>query len=372
MKVWGVGLMSSIWGNRIKISIFGESHSEAIGGVIDGIPSGIQLNLREIESDMKRRAPGNSGISTPRKEKDEVEILSGYFNEYTTGTPLAFIIRNSNTRSGDYDILKDIMRPGHGDYTGKIRYKGYNDYRGGGHFSGRLTAPLVFMGAIAKQYIFEKNKIKIVSRIKKIGSYEDDPIDINHIEDDMINKLSSMTLPTINKNISAHMEKYILELKSHGDSVGGIIQCICRDVPAGLGSPFFESFESQLSHLLFSIPAVKGVEFGDGFRMADMIGSQTNDQMFYQNDKVLCSTNHNGGIIGGITNGMPVAFNVVIKPTPSIGIIQNTVNISKKENDTLTISGRHDPCILPRALPVVEACAAITIMDYLMEMEGIK
>ncbi|MFZ7133781.1 MAG: chorismate synthase [Eubacteriales bacterium] len=364
--------MSSIWGNRIKISVFGESHSDAIGGVFDGIPSGIKLDLDEINKEMKRRAPGNSSISTPRKEEDQVEILSGFFNGYTTGTPLSFIVRNHNKRSKDYDALKDLMRPGHGDYTGRVRYAGYNDYRGGGHFSGRITAPLVFMGAIAQQYIKDKKHIEIVSRIKSIGPYTDAIIDMTKGWDaKMVTSLKSKRIPTINSDVGLQMEKYIIDAKTQGDSVGGIIQCLCTNVPQGLGSPFFQSFESSLSQLLFSVPAVKGIEFGDGFGITQLKGSQANDEMYYSNEKVQCYTNHNGGILGGITNGMPIVFNVAIKPTPSISISQKTVNIKEKRDESLNITGRHDPCILPRAVPVIESCAALVIIDYLLQMEGI-
>lgn len=364
--------MSSIWGNRIKISIFGESHSQAIGGVFDGLPSGIELDMDFIQEEMKRRAPGNSPFSTPRKEKDVPEILSGYFNGYTTGTPLAFIIKNTNNHSKDYDVLKDIMRPSHGDFTGRSRYNGYNDHRGGGHFSGRLTAPLVFMGAIAKNYISNFG-VKIFSRIKSIGTYEDEnlPLDKEWSQEQK-DSIKTNTLPTINKEKSLEMEKCIIEAKNRGDSVGGVIQCMCDFIPVGLGFPFFQSVESSLSQLLFSIPGVKGVEFGTGFDITKINGSVANDQMYWEDGEVLTRTNHNGGLLGGITNGMPITFNVAIKPTPSIASPQETVNMKTMKNEQIQITGRHDPCIVPRALPVVESCAALVIMDLILQMEGIE
>lgn len=364
--------MSSIWGNNFKISIFGESHSSAIGGVLDGIPAGIHLDLDEIKFEMARRAPGKNNLSTTRNEKDSFEILSGYFQGHTTGTPLAFIIRNTNNRSKDYDELKKLMRPGHADYTGNVKYNRYNDYRGGGHFSGRLTAPLVFIGSVAKQYIKAKHGIIIGSRVKSIGTIIDEQIELNTgLKDEIVESFKLKKIPTINKEKGIEMEKYILDAKTEGDSTGGIIQCFCMNVPTGLGAPFFESFESSLAHLIFSVPAVKGLEFGKGFDITRIKGSQANDEMFYSNELVKTYTNNNGGILGGITNGMPVIFNVAIKPTPSISKEQKTVNIDEKKDDTLDIKGRHDPCIVPRALPVIESCAAITIFDYLLQMEGI-
>lgn len=365
--------MSSIWGNKIKISIFGESHSNAIGGVFDGLPPGIKIDIDEIMVEMGRRAPGKSNLSTARSEQDIPEILSGYFNGYTTGTPLAFVIKNANTRSKDYDELKNLMRPSHGDYTGNIRYSGYNDYRGGGHFSGRLTAPLVFMGSIAKQYLAQNKGILIASRVKSIGNVIDDEVESMPLfNEERLKAFKTKRLPTINIAKSIEMEEYILEAKKRGDSTGGVIQCICLHVPIGLGSPIFESFESSLAHLLFSVPAVKGVEFGKGFDISKLYGSQANDESYYDEGVVKNYTNHNGGIVGGITNGMPILFNVAVKPTPSIAKPQRTINIETGIDEVLNVKGRHDPCIIPRALPVVEACAALNIFDYLLQVEGMN
>ncbi len=356
--------MSGMWGSKIKISIFGESHGNAIGINIDGLPSGLELNLEDIAYEMRRRAPGKSPLSTARSEDDIPEILSGYFNGITTGTPLCAIIRNTNTRSKDYSLLKDVMRPGHADYSGNIRYKGFNDYRGGGHFSGRITAPLVFAGAICKQILKEKGII-VAAHIKSIKdvkdkSFLDSSLDLNYLD-----SLKSFELPLIDKSIEENMRKEILEAKEDMDSVGGTIECGVFGISAGVGNPFFDSVESTLAHLLFSVPAVKGVEFGRGFELTSMMGSEANDEIYYEDGEVKTKTNNNGGILGGITNGMPIIFTTAIKPTSSIGKAQNTINISSKENTILKVEGRHDPCIVQRAVPVIEAVTAIAMVELL-------
>jgi len=358
--------MGGVWGNRIKISIFGESHGEAIGAIIDGLPSGIKLNLDAIRFQMKRRSPGQSDIATTRREEDEFQILSGYFNGYTTGTPLAFMIKNNDTRSNDYEYLKDIPRPGHGDYTGRIKYKGYNDYRGGGHFSGRITAPIVFAGAICRQMLEEKG-VHIGSHIKSIGMVEDASLDPVNIDSHLLHKLGNMALPVLDENKADLMKTEILSAKAEEDSIGGIIECAVIGLPAGIGEPFFDSVESSLSHILFSIPGVKGVEFGTGFDISRMRGSESNDEFYIHDGAVKTRTNHCGGIQGGITNGMPVIFRVAIKPTSSIGKTQKSIDMSKMEEVELNIKGRHDPCIVPRAVPVVEAAAAIAILNLILE-----
>ena len=356
--------MSGMWGSKIKISIFGESHGNAIGINIDGLPSGLELNLEDIAYEMRRRAPGKSPLSTARSEEDIPEILSGYFNGKTTGTPLCAIIRNTNTRSKDYSLLKDVMRPGHADYSGNIRYNGFNDYRGGGHFSGRITAPLVFAGAICKQILKEKG-IVVAAHVKSIKdikdkSFLDSDIDLNSVE-----ALKTFELPLIDKSIEENMRKEILEAKEDMDSVGGTIECGVFGINPGVGDPFFDSVESTLAHLLFSVPAVKGVEFGRGFELTNMRGSEANDEIYYEDGKVKTRTNNNGGILGGITNGMPIIFTTAIKPTSSIGKEQKTVNINTKENTILKVEGRHDPCIVQRAIPVIEAVTAIGILELL-------
>ena len=356
--------MSGMWGSKIKLSIFGESHGNAIGITIDGLPAGFSIDMDKIMMEMSRRAPGKSSLSTPRKESDIPEKLSGYFEGKTTGTPLCAIIRNSNTKSKDYSKLKDVMRPGHADYTGAVRYKGFNDYRGGGHFSGRITAPLVFAGAICKQ-ILEVKGIIVSAHINSIGKIKDCSFLESDISDELLNSFKENELPLINTKLEDEMRQEILSTRSSGDSIGGTIECAILGVSPGIGDPFFDSVESTLAHLMFSVPAVKGIEFGKGFDISKMRGSEANDEYYLENGNIKTKTNNNGGILGGITNGMPIIFNVAIKPTASIFKEQNAVNIVTMEETTLCIEGRHDPCIVQRALPVIEAVAAIGITELM-------
>lgn len=356
--------MSGMWGNKIKLSIFGESHGRAIGITIDGLPPGFKLDLEYINREMGRRAPGNSELSTTRWEEDSFEILSGYFNERTTGTPLCAVIHNSNQHSKDYEASKNLLRPSHGDFTGYIKYNGFNDYRGGGHFSGRITAPIVFAGAIYKQLLEEKGII-IGSHIKSIGEIEDYGFNMASIEANILKGLKESDFPILNKELETDMRKAILDAKVEKDSIGGVVETAVINLPPGVGEPFFDSVESQIAHLLFSIPGIKGVEFGLGFEITKLRGSKANDEFFMDGDRVKTYSNNNGGILGGITSGMPIVFRAAIKPTPSIGKPQNTVDIEKRENSSVEIKGRHDPCIVPRALPVIEAAAAIAILDLL-------
>lgn len=356
--------MSGMWGSKIKLSIFGESHGNAIGITIDGLPAGFSIDMDKIMMEMARRAPGKSSLSTPRKESDIPEILSGYFEGKTTGAPLCAIIRNSNTKSKDYSKLKDVMRPGHADYTGAVRYKGFNDYRGGGHFSGRITAPLVFAGAICKQ-ILEVKGIIVSAHINSIGKIKDCSFLESDISDELLNSFKEKELPLINTKLEDEMRQEILSARSSGESIGGTIECAILGVSPGIGDPFFDSVESTLAHLMFSVPAVKGIEFGKGFDISKMRGSEANDEYYLENGNIKTKTNNNGGILGGITNGMPIIFNVAIKPTASIFKEQNTVNIVTMEETTLCIEGRHDPCIVQRALPVIEAVAAIGITELM-------
>ncbi len=357
-------MLSGMWGNNIKISIFGESHGSAIGINVDNLPSGFTLDMKEVTREMKRRSPGNNNLSTLRKEDDEPEILSGYFEGKTTGTPLCAIIRNKDNKSKDYSKIKDVMRPGHGDYPGFVKYSGFNDYRGGGHFSGRITAPMVFAGSICKQ-ILRKEKIEIVSHIQSIGEIKDKSFLDCDLDEELINSLKYGEFPLINKNLEDKMKNKILNAKKEGDSVGGVIECIILGVESGIGSPFFDSVESTLAHLMFSVPAVKGIEFGRGFNITEMKGSKANDEYYLDEKKIKTKTNNNGGISGGITNGMPIIFRVAIKPTPSIYKEQGTVDIRTMEETTLKIEGRHDPCIVQRALPVIEGVSAIGILDLI-------
>lgn len=363
--------MSGIYGMNIKMAIYGESHGASIGLVIDGVPPGLQLDLEQIEKEMARRAPGKNQLSTQRKESDSFAIQSGFFEGYTTGTPLCVVIKNSDQHSKDYSILKDKMRPGHADYAGFVRYQGFNDYRGGGHFSGRLTAPLVFMGAVAKQALAQAG-ILVGAHILQIADIKEENFNPLGIEDKKIVELAGKDFAVMDDAVGEKMQAKILEAKAELNSVGGVIETMVTNVPAGLGAPYFDSVESRLSHALFSVPAVKAVEFGDGFGISGMTGAEANDQLHYADGKVVAETNHNGGITGGITNGMPVIFRVAIKPTPSISREQRTISLQEKCDTTLTIVGRHDPCIVQRAVPVIEAVTAWTMWDLLLEAKKWK
>ncbi|MBQ9763911.1 MAG: chorismate synthase [Phascolarctobacterium sp.] len=363
--------MSGIYGMNIKMAIYGESHGASIGLVIDGVPPGLKLDLEAIEKEMARRAPGKNQLSTQRKESDSFAIQSGFFEGYTTGTPLCVVIKNSDQHSKDYSILKDKMRPGHADYAGFVRYQGFNDYRGGGHFSGRLTAPLVFIGAVAKQALAQAGII-VGAHILQIADIKEENFNPLGIDDKKIAELNGKSFCVMDDAIGEKMQAKILEAKANLNSVGGVIEAMVTNVPAGLGAPYFDSVESRLSHALFSVPAVKGVEFGDGFAISELTGAEANDQLHYEEGKVVAETNHNGGITGGITNGMPVIFRVAIKPTPSISREQRTISLQEQCDTTLTIVGRHDPCIVQRAVPVIEAVTAWTMWDLLLEAKKWK
>lgn len=356
------------FGQTITLTIFGESHGPAIGAVLDGLPAGLAIDWDQVKTEMARRAPGKNKLSTARKEADAFLLQSGFFNGHTTGTPLCALIQNGDHHSKDYDQLRHIMRPGHADYAGKIRYQGFNDYRGGGHFSGRLTAPLVFAGAVAEQVLAQQG-ITIGSHIQQIAGIRDRAFDGSE-DKALLQSLKKETLPLLDKNQAKAMEGAIMQARAELDSVGGVVEGIITGLPAGLGDPFFDSVESTLSHMFFSIPAVKGVEFGDGFALASLRGSQANDSFYYDGAAVKTRTNHNGGINGGLTNGMPVVFRLAIKPTPSIGQVQQTIDTDTQKDCELTITGRHDPCIVQRAVPVVEAAAAWAVLDLLLTAKG--
>ena len=356
--------MGATIGNNLKITIFGESHGDSIGIVIDNLPAGLELDFDKINAEMLRRAPGRDDTSTPRKEPDIPNIVSGIFNGRTTGAPLCAFIQNTNKHSSDYSEIKSKMRPSHADYTAYVKYRGFNDYRGGGHFSGRITAPLVFAGAVAKQ-ILNIQGISIFSHIKSIKDITDKPFDCINPDIKELEKLKMKPFPVLDEDVREKMHKIIINARENQDSVGGVIECMIYGVKAGIGSPFFYSVESVLSHLLFSVPAVKGVEFGEGFDIASRTARDVNDEMYVSESGVKTYTNHNGGVLGGITNGMPVVFRTAIKPTPSVAAVQKTIDIDKMENCTLAVRGRHDPCIVLRALPVIEAAAAIGICDLI-------
>lgn len=352
--------MKNTFGQHIAVTLFGESHGSAIGAVLDGLCPGIPVDEENIRRMLRLRQPGGA-ISTARQEKDAFEIVSGVLNGVATGTPLTVLIRNSDTNSGDYAAMQTLMRPGHGDYPAQCKYHGYQDTRGGGHFSGRLTAALVAAGAICHSALAAKG-IAIGTHIFRCAGIPDRSF--GDLRKD-IGQLSESLFPVLDEAAGGRMREAILAAKAEGDSVGGILETAVTGLPAGVGEPWFDTFESLLSHILFSVPAVKGVEFGDGFALADMRGSAANDPLRYEDGKVLAASNHGGGIGGGITSGMPVIFRCAIKPTPSIARAQQTVDILSGKNATLEIRGRHDPAIVHRARIVIDAVTAIAVYDML-------
>lgn len=362
--------MGSTWGNCLKISIFGESHGTGIGAVIDGFPAGLSLDMNKILVEMDRRAPGKNKLMTGRQEKDIPTILSGVLDGVTTGAPLCVMISNTDTRSKDYEGLRIVPRPSHSDYTGHLRYGGKNDIRGGGHFSGRLTAPLVFIGAICKEFLREYKGIEIGSHIYRVGPVEDHGFDLTGVSSGLLQALQRMPLPVLEEEAGIAMEAAVDEARIQQDSVGGIIECAVTGMGAGIGSPMFENVESRIASILYGIPAVKGVEFGDGFAMASKKGSEVNDCFELEDQEIVTKTNFNGGILGGITTGMPIITRVAIKPTPSISKEQLTLNLNTGKEEALAIQGRHDPCIALRAPVVIEAAVAIAIMDLHLEAYG--
>lgn len=357
--------MGSIWGEHLKISLFGESHGRGIGVVLDGLPSGIAIDVVRLQTFLDRRAPGRTSHATARSEADVPEILSGLYEGRTTGTPLAAMIRNTDTRSGDYAGLMEKPRPGHADLTGTIRYGGAQDPRGGGHFSGRLTAPLVFAGAVAAQ-ILETRGIRIAAHLYEVAGIRDLPFDAVTAEPTQLDLLQGRTFPVLLPERESQMIEAILAAKRDLDSVGGIVECLVRGLPAGLGDPMFGGIEPRFASLLFAIPAVKGVEFGRGFAVARLKGSENNDSPQFIDGQLRMRSNNSGGADGGISTGMPLLFRVAFKPTASIAMEQDTVNLRTHENDRLVIHGRHDPSIVVRAVPVVEAAAAVAALDLLI------
>lgn len=361
--------MRANFGEHFKLTIFGESHGAAIGMVIDGVPAGTVIDEAAIARDMARRAPGRDPTATARREADAVQIVSGVFEGRATGAPLCGMIANTNVRSGDYAQLRARMRPGHADYAGFVRSRGFNDPRGGGHFSGRLTAPLVFAGSIARQLLAARG-VTIGAHIAAIGGVEDARLDPVGVDAQTLARLTDSRFPLLDPSREALMRAAVEAARQAGDSVGGVIECAAVGVWPGLGSPFFGSVESVVSRLAYSVPAVKAVAFGDGMGFASLRGSGANDPMRMENGRVVCMSNHNGGVTGGITNGMPVIFSTVIKPTPSIAIPQRTVDVRTGEDVELCVSGRHDPCIVPRAVAVLESVLAIALCELAMDAEG--
>ena len=349
--------MSSSYGENLHLTIFGQSHAPAIGVTLEGIPAGQRIDFEELQRFLDRRAPGRSEFATPRKEADRPEFLSGLVEDVTCGAPLTAIIRNTNTRSGDYRNLAVVPRPGHADYTAAVKYGGAQDTAGGGHFSGRLTAPLCIAGGICLQ-LLRREGIEIVSRIAAIAGVED--------SGELTASTAEKAFPVVDDARGAKMREAIAAAKAEGDSVGGVVEVAAFGVPVGLGEPMFGGMENRIAGIVFGIPAVKGLEFGEGFGAARLRGSENNDEFCIRDGKISTITNHCGGILGGITDGMPLRFCAAVKPTPSIFKPQRSVNLETMEQTTLQIQGRHDPCIVPRAVPVMEAAAAIAIYDALL------
>ena len=357
--------MSSTYGKNLKLSIFGQSHGAAIGMTLDGIPAGLPVDTETLQAFLNRRAPGQNDWSTPRKEEDRPEFLAGITDRKTCGAPIAAVIHNTNTRSKDYSGLKDCPRPGHADYTAQMKYGGNQDVAGGGHFSGRLTAPLCIAGGLCKQWL-ELEGIKIGAHILSIAAISDNAFDPLSPQLELVGP----DFPVINPESGMMMVSAIADARSDGDSVGGMIECAVTGLPAGLGDPMFDGMESRIASIIYGIPAVKCVEFGAGKDVAFLRGSENNDAYALENGAVTTLTNHCGGILGGITNGMPLIFKTAIKPTPSISLPQQSISLTRCENITLQVQGRHDPCIVPRAVPVIEAAAAIAIFDAYLEWKA--
>lgn len=354
--------MSYSFGDKVKVTIFGQSHSEAIGVVIDGIPAGIKLDEEKILKFMRRRAPGRNKMSTPRKEADFPEIISGIADGKTCGAPICAIIRNTDTKSKDYSNLKDVPRPGHADFTAFIKYNGENDIRGGGQFSGRMTAPMCFAGAVIMQ-ILESKGIYIGGRVASIKDICDSELDSVSVLNELLEGIKDKEFPVISDEMGEKMMQEIENARQMGDSVGGSIECFVLGMPIGIGGPLYEGLEGIISKSVFAVPAVKGIEFGNGFDCCDMYGSDNNDSFFIEDGKVKTKTNNHGGILGGISSGMPIRLKVAIKPTPSISKPQMSVNLRTMTEETLKITGRHDPCIVQRAVPAIEAAVAIAIIN---------
>ena len=354
--------MSSTYGENLKLTIFGQSHGAAIGMTLDGIPAGLPVDFDELQVFLNRRAPGQNNWSTPRKEGDRPEFLAGILDGFTCGAPIAAVIHNTNTRSGDYANLKDCPRPGHADYTAQMKYGGFQDAAGGGHFSGRLTAPLCIAGGLCKQWLAERG-IRVAARIASIAGVTDD-FEVNTLNPQL--DLIGTDFPVFSPDAGARMREKIAEARSECDSVGGIIECYITGLPAGLGEPMFGGVESRIAQIVYGVPAVKSVEFGIGAEAANLRGSQCNDAFTVENGQIRTVTNNAGGILGGITNGMPLIFRAAIKPTPSIARPQQSVSLSGGKEQELVVKGRHDPCIVPRAVPVIEAAAAIALFDLIL------
>lgn len=349
-------------GKEFTVTTFGESHGPVVGVVVDGCPAGLLLAEADFQEELDRRIPADPRIVSARVEKDQAKILSGVFNGFTTGAPIALTVENKETKSSDYDAIKDLPRPAHSDYPARIRYGGFNDYRGGGRFSGRVTVALIMAGVVAKK-LLNRYDIDVLAYTKSIGQ---------------VKSTKKLTTAEVKKNryqaatrcpdraCAEKMEQAIISAKEAGDSLGGIIECQALNVPAGVGEPLFDTLDGDLAKALFAVPAVKGVEFGVGFKASELRGSENNDAFLMKNGKVATATENAGGIMGGLSSGMPIIIRVAIKPTPSITKEQQTVNMAKMENASITVKGRHDPCVVPKAVPAIEAAVAVTLVDHLL------
>jgi chorismate synthase len=349
-------------GKEFTVTTFGESHGKVVGVVVDGCPAGLPLSESDFQVELDQRIPAEPKIVSARVEKDVAKILSGVFNGFTTGAPIALMVENKETDSSDYEAIKDLPRPGHSDYPARAKYGGFNDYRGGGRFSGRVTVALIMAGTIAKK-LLSKFNVDVLAYTSAIGQVRAD----KKFSADEIRKnrfAAATRCPDV--ACGAKMEEAIVNAKKEGDSLGGIIECLALGIPVGVGEPLFDSLDADLAKALFAVPAVKGVEFGVGFAVAGLKGSENNDAYLMQNEKVVTSTDNAGGILGGLSNGMPIMIRVAIKPTPSIAKEQKTVNLKKMENAALNVKGRHDPCVVPKAVPAIEAAVAITLADHMI------
>ena len=360
--------MASVFGNVIHLSIFGQSHSPAIGCSLDGLPAGIELDLDALQRFLDRRAPGRSDTATMRREADAPEFIAGVTDGRTDGAPLAAIIRNADTRSGDYAGLRRVPRPGHADFPARIKYRNMHDVAGGGHFSGRLTAPLCVAGGIALQAL-EGCGVRVAAHIANLGpeGIPDEPLNPMKADPGQLAAIASHELPCIDADAASRMREAILSARSELDSIGGVVECAAYGMPAGVGDPMFDGIENRIARIAFGIPAVKGVDFGAGFGAAYLTGSENNDAYRMVGGAVRTETNRAGGILGGITTGAPVVWQMAVKPTPSIGRVQRSVDMDEGADTELTVRGRHDPCIVPRAVPVAEAACALALLDALLE-----
>lgn len=363
--------MSSMYGTALRLSVFGQSHSPAIGCVLDGMPAGIAVDVAELQAFLDRRAPGRDRTSTARREGDATEFIAGITDGVTNGAPIAALIRNGDARPGDYDDLRDVPRPGHADWTAQVKYGGFQDASGGGHFSGRLTAPLCVAGGIALQAL-ALHGIRIAAHVASLGPerIEDEPLNTMALEEEQVTQIAENPLPCVSVEAAHEMRERILRARSEGDSVGAVIECAAYGVPAGLGDPMFDGIENRIARIAFGIPGVKGVEFGSGFGATGLLGSENNDEYRMAGGSVTPQANNAGGILGGITTGMPVIWRMAVKPTPSIARPQRSVNLRTGENVDLEVAGRHDPCIAPRAVPVAEAACALALLDALLEQHA--